>query len=191
MLEKTRAIILHHLRYDDSGVIVRVYTERFGLISFLTRSVRGKQARFPSSFLRPMTVVHLVMSIKPHAELHSVRESSLLSSPCASVPADAVACFIAEVLLRTQTDPQPDAATFDYLLSVSDALSSATSPLRDLPVSFLVRYAELLGFALQDESLPRSIQPAHQLHSLLDYYARHLDRPLVLKSLPVLHDLFN
>lgn len=191
MLEKTRAIILHHLRYDDSAVIVRVYTERFGLISFLTRSVRGKQARFPSSFLRPMTVVHLVMSVKNHSELHSVRESSLLSSPCASVPADAVACFIAEVLMRTQTDPQPDADTFDYLVSVADALASANAPLRELPVAFLVRYAELLGFALPDESLPRSLRPNHQLHSVLDYYDRHLDRPLSLKSLPVLHDLFN
>ncbi len=192
MLEKTRGIILHHLKYDDTAIIVRVYTEHSGLISFLTRSYTGKKARFPSSFLRPMTAVRLVLSIKPHGELHSVREASLLSSPRPTVMVDAVACFIAEVLLRTQTNPQPDNAIFDYLLAVCQTLSDTDDDtLKAAPADFLLRYARLMGFAVQDERTFADATPARRLNALLNYYATQLERPLTLKSLPVLHELFH
>ena len=42
MLERTKGIVLHSLKYSDTSIIVKIYTESFGLVSYLVRSSKNK-----------------------------------------------------------------------------------------------------------------------------------------------------
>lgn len=46
MLHKTKAIVLHTLKYSESGIIVHAYTEIFGRQAYLVQGVRKKRAEF-------------------------------------------------------------------------------------------------------------------------------------------------
>ena len=41
---KTKGIVLHQVKYSESSIIVKVYTELFGLRSFIFKGVRKKKS---------------------------------------------------------------------------------------------------------------------------------------------------
>ena len=45
MLHKTKGIILHQIKYTDSGVIVQVYTREFGRQSILIKGYEKQEIR--------------------------------------------------------------------------------------------------------------------------------------------------
>ena len=45
MLHKTRGIVLHVTDFGETSVVVKIYTELFGLQGFLVNSVRKKNAK--------------------------------------------------------------------------------------------------------------------------------------------------
>lgn len=193
MLEKSELLVLHKMRYDENAIIVRTYTRSRGALSFLVRSSHGKKTRTPASVMRPMALATAEMNVKSRGDLHSLRELSLLCVPESDIKTNAVACFVAEVVLRTQTNPQPDERLYDYLREVSVQLSQLLEPavLSNLPLEFLSRYAELLGIGIPRDSILPEGNTSSRLRALLDYYAFHLERPLNLRALDVLHQVFN
>ncbi len=44
MLNKTKGIILHQIKYTDSGVIAQVYTREFGRQSLMIKGMRSKKS---------------------------------------------------------------------------------------------------------------------------------------------------
>ena len=60
----SKGIVLSALKYGESGRIVRIYTEEFGLLSFLVNSVGSKRGVVRSSMLLPLSLVELVHTNK-------------------------------------------------------------------------------------------------------------------------------
>ncbi|HSV89051.1 MAG TPA: recombination protein O N-terminal domain-containing protein, partial [Bacteroidales bacterium] len=60
MTEKDSGIVLHSFKYGETGVIARIYTGGFGLLSFIVSGVRKTRARVQYSYLQPLTQVDLV-----------------------------------------------------------------------------------------------------------------------------------
>ena len=53
---RSKGIVLSALKYGESSRIVRVYTEEFGLLSFLVNSVGSKRGVVRSSMLLPLSL---------------------------------------------------------------------------------------------------------------------------------------
>ena len=49
MLRKTRGIVLHVTDYAETSLVVKIYTEDFGLQSYLINGVRKQKAKFKSN----------------------------------------------------------------------------------------------------------------------------------------------
>ena len=45
MTESTNGICLHHYKYSESSVIVKIFTEKFGLKSYIIKGVRSKKSK--------------------------------------------------------------------------------------------------------------------------------------------------
>ncbi|MBE3141635.1 MAG: recombination protein O N-terminal domain-containing protein, partial [Thermoplasmata archaeon] len=59
MLEKTRGIILHQIKYTDSGIIAWLYTRKFGRQSFLIKGMRNRKAGKHNIFFQPLFILDL------------------------------------------------------------------------------------------------------------------------------------
>jgi DNA repair protein RecO (recombination protein O) len=76
MLHKTRGIVLHTTNYSETSVIAKVYTELFGLQSYLINGVRNKKAKVKANLLQPLSLLNLVAYHKERNGLQRVSEVS-------------------------------------------------------------------------------------------------------------------
>ena len=72
MLHTTRAVVLRTIKHGDRTVVLKAYTELFGLRSYMVRS-GGKGGVAPSALL-PLSRVELVVTENTEREMHTVRE---------------------------------------------------------------------------------------------------------------------
>ena len=57
MLVKTRAIIIHSIRYREADLIVKAYTKSSGLKSYLVRGVlKSKKGKLRASMFQPLSI---------------------------------------------------------------------------------------------------------------------------------------
>ena len=120
MLHKTRGIVLHSIKYGDSGIITSIYTELFGRVSFIMQGIRSKKSLVKGSYLQSLFLVEMELYYKPGRELHRIREIKN-AVPFASIPFEIAkstqAIFLAEVLNKILREEEPQQKLFEFLYS--------------------------------------------------------------------------
>src|SRR6478735_5317875 len=120
MLHKTRGIVLKTTDYGESSVIVQVFTEKFGLQSYIINGVKKSKAKISRNMLQPL---HLLDMVVYHKNAGSVqRISELKNSPVLlTLPYDVVkssiAMFLNEVLYKSIKQQSADENLFDFVFS--------------------------------------------------------------------------
>jgi len=154
MLQKTRGIVLNYIRYRETSIIVRVYTEEFGLQSYLVNSVRSSKAKGSRIALyQPLTLLDLVVYHKPDRDLHRLSEART-TVPLQHIPFEVVkaslALFISEMLTKTLKEEAGNAALFGFLAESILHLEDATAGVENFHLVFLLKLAGYLGFMPSD-----------------------------------------
>ena len=153
MLFKTEGIVLHVVRYGETSVIVRIFTELFGIQSYLVNGVRrsgGKNAR--ANILQPAHMLELVVYHRDQKNLQRISEfklAYLYQELYLQVAKNAVALFVVELLYRCLTEPEPHPDLYDF--SRAALLWMDQQPAADLavfPLYFTLHTAALLGFRI-------------------------------------------
>lgn len=110
MISTTKAIVLKSVKYSESSVIVKMYTELFGLKSFIIRGVRKKHAKISANLLQPLSLVEVVFVNKEKDQLFIPRELSSWYQ-FTSIPFDVVkssqAIFINELIYAPYAKKKP------------------------------------------------------------------------------------
>ena len=57
MLHKTRGIVFSYTEYRETSLIVKIYTELFGIQSYIVNGVRKKNAKLNVGWFQPLTLV--------------------------------------------------------------------------------------------------------------------------------------
>ena len=105
MLEKTRGIILHQIKYTDSGIVARLYTRKFGRQSFMIKGMRNRKAGKHIILFQPLFILDIEMQYKASRELQVLREFSVAFTPYdiyADIKKSCIAMFLAGAKLCYQ-----------------------------------------------------------------------------------------
>ena len=149
MLQKTRAIILHTLRYGDSSLIVHAYTEQWGRTTFLLKGARKSRKSNRSAMFQPLYLLDLDIYYRDNREMHWIREATF-SESVPGMRQDVVkatqAIFLSEVLLRTIREEERNPDLFGFLLQSLAHFESVASPSPSFHLVFLFHYSRYLGF---------------------------------------------
>ncbi|SDK75454.1 DNA repair protein RecO (recombination protein O) [Catalinimonas alkaloidigena] len=151
MLEKTQGIVFNYLNYRESSVISRIYTEDFGLQSFLMNGVRksSRSAGPRTALFQPLTIVNLVIYYRPGADLHRISEVRCLQ-PYTSIPYDfrksGIALFLAEVLSKSVREETPNPDLFRFLLESLYQFDVMPDHYGNFHLQFLLGLSRFLGF---------------------------------------------
>jgi DNA repair protein RecO (recombination protein O) len=148
MWHSTRGIVFHTVKYSDTSLIVRVYTELFGLQSYLARGVRKGGSRVKAALFQPLSLLTLEVSVREQQSLQHFREVSL-AVPYLSIPYDirksTVALFINELVYKSIREEEPNPALFEFLWEQSLLLDSEDVPAADFPLAFTLDFMHHLG----------------------------------------------
>lgn len=159
MLHKTRGIVLRCTNYSESSVVAQIYTEHFGLQSYLINGARKPKAKIRSSFLQALHPLEMVVTFKDNNTLQRINEAHQIP-PLKMIPYDIVksslAIFLNEVLYKILKEQTGDQYLFEYLFNAIQWLDSSETNLANFHLVFLINLSRFLGFspAESDKVLP-------------------------------------
>lgn len=148
MLQKTRGIVLHSLKYNDTSNIVDIYTEVSGRLSFLIKVPKTKKAMVKSVLFRPLSILEFDADFRPTSNLHRISEVKpyLLFK---SIPYNpykmSIAMFISEFLYRALKEEAENRPLFAYLLNSIEWLDECETNFANFHLVFLMRLSRFLG----------------------------------------------
>jgi DNA repair protein RecO (recombination protein O) len=149
MLHKTRGIVFKATDYGESSVIVQLFTEKFGLQSYIINGAKKPKAKIGRNMLQPLHLLDLVVYHKNTGSVQRISE--LKNAPVLqSIPYDVIksciAIFLNEVLYKAVKQQSPDENLFDFVFSAIEWLDHQTGSVANFHLLFLVQLTRYLGF---------------------------------------------
>ncbi|MGZ3765973.1 MAG: DNA repair protein RecO [Mucilaginibacter sp.] len=149
MLHKTRGIVFKLTDYGESSVIVQIFTEKFGLQSYIINAVKKPRAKISGNMLQPLHLLDMVVYHKNTGQVQRVAE--LKNSPVLqSIPYDVIkSClviFLNEVLYKAVRQQSADESLFDFVFNAIESLDHQTEGVANFHLLFLTRLTRYLGF---------------------------------------------
>ncbi|MFZ4523210.1 MAG: DNA repair protein RecO [Bacteroidales bacterium] len=150
MLHSTNGIVFHSLKYSETSIIVKIYTELFGLQSYLVKGIRNAKSKIKPGLFQPLTLLDLVVYHKEKQSLQSVKEVHL-AHPFKSIPFDirksSVALFINELVYKAIREEEANPELFVFLWQACLDLDDTEESVSDFHICFAIRLCEHLGIS--------------------------------------------
>lgn len=219
MLVKTKGIVFRLTPYGDTSVIVNMFTELFGLQSYIVNGVRSSSKKSKIALFQPLTLLDLVVYHKENANIMRIKEVKcyyVYQNFSRQVSKSAIALFINEVLNKAVKDQTHTAEIFEFISTSLIILNETPKP-ENFHLVFLLGLSRHLGFAPNqtsevlgvhwiDETEERLLnqllgadynadlsltyaQRQVLLNCLLRFYQTHIDGFGEVKSLQVLQEV--
>jgi len=159
MLYKTRGIVLRTINHRETSVICQIFTESFGLQSYIINGVKKNKAKIHINILQPLHLLDLVVYYKNSGGIQRVSEARQLPV-FQSIPYEdkkrSLAIFIAEVLQKCLKQQSADEPLFEYIYYAVSWLDSTAEVSPNFHLYFLLRLSKFMGFypALPEKDLP-------------------------------------
>ena len=149
MLHKTRGIVFHVTDYSESSVVAKIYTELFGLQSYLINGVRKKNPKVKPASLQPLALIDLVVYHKERSGLQrlaDVKINPVLKSISMDIRKSSVILFMNEVLYKCVKEEEANQLLFDFIFNAVHLLDLQSKPGNDFHLHFLIQLTKHLGF---------------------------------------------
>ena len=157
MIAKTKGIVLRSVKYGETSLIVTIFTEVFGLQSYLVNGVRttGKKGSSKASLFQPSAILELVAYHNEFSQLHRLREYKwdfLYQNVLSDVHKNSVAVFMIELLNKCLKQPEPNPDLFYFTEDALHHLDTASITVTaNFPLYFALHLAVFFGFRINDE----------------------------------------
>lgn len=149
MLHKTRGIVFKTTNYSESSVVVQIFTEKFGLQSYLISGIKRPKSKIKLNSLQPLHLLDMVVYHKTQGSIQRVSELRHLPV-FLSIPYDivksSIAMFLNEVLYKSLRLHEADEVLFEFLFHAIEILDSISKGLSNFHLYFLLRLTRFLGF---------------------------------------------
>lgn len=153
MLEKTKGIVLHRLKYGDNSLIVNLYTENFGRMSFIVHGLHNKKSKNKIAWLQPSFMLCLEIYKNNRKGIHQVKEFSpdyLFSSIPYHDIKRTVVLFLSEVLYRVLKEEEENFSMFNFIREALIAYDLMDNNYANFHLFFLMELTKHLGFYPQN-----------------------------------------
>jgi len=155
MLHKTRGIVFRLTKYGETSIIVSIFTEAFGLQSYIVNGVRSKSSKNKIALYQPLTLLDMVVYHREHGDIMRIKEIHC-AYPYHSLPMDmrksSLAIFINEIINKTVKDQSHAQELCDFLFYSLMSLDAQTAGVENFHLIFLLKLSRFLGFGAQQAS---------------------------------------
>lgn len=154
MTHKTKGIVLRTIKYGETSVISTVYTELFGLQSYIVKGIRQqtKKSSGKANYFLAGALLDMVVYNNELKNLQFVKEfnwSHIYETVFFDVTKNAVSVYMIELLLNSikQSEHNPDLFFF-IENSFLELDKSETTVTANLPLFFALKLGTALGFKM-------------------------------------------
>ncbi|NQW36938.1 MAG: DNA repair protein RecO [Flavobacteriales bacterium] len=155
MIVQTKAIVLRIIKFQDTSLIVKCYTEH-GLKSYLLKGVLGsRKGKLKTAYFQPLNLLEIVANHNDKGTLNSIREVRLsyaYSSISNSIVKQSLLLFLAEVLNFSLQEEEVNKDLFNFLY-ISFQHLDTQKDIANFHLVFLLKLTKYLGFYPQTKHL--------------------------------------
>lgn len=148
MLFQTKGILFHKTNYSESSIIAKIYTEKFGLKSYLVRGVRKSKAKFKANLFQSLSLVDLIVYNKEKSEIQNIKEVRQ-DKQYQTIPFDviksSIVIFMNEVLYKSIWEEEKNPGLFTFVYNALLTFDSCESP-TNFHIVFMLQLSRFLGF---------------------------------------------
>lgn len=148
-LAKTNGIVLHQIKYGDSSIIARVYTDEFGVQSYLIRGIKNKKSKIKSSLFQVGNILDMVVYRNENRSVQHVKEVQIafpFNSILVDVKKKAIVIFMIELFYRSIIEEEPNKPLFKFIVNSIRELDSKEEKYANLHLVFSIHLTQYLGF---------------------------------------------
>lgn len=155
-LHKTRGIVLRTVKYGETSVIVSIFTESFGVQSYLVNGVRvsSKKGSGKGNLFQPSAILDLIVYHNELKNIQRIKEFKwgyLYTHILTDVQKNAVALFMIELLTKCLKQPEANAELFQFAEDALLHLDSCTMAVAaNFPLFFSLQLPGFFGLRMTD-----------------------------------------
>jgi len=155
-LHTTKGIVLRTVKYGETSIIVTIFTELFGVQSYLVNGVRTstKKGTGKANLFQPTAILDLVVYHSELKHLHRIKEfkwATIYQHILSDVKKNAVALFIVELLTKCLKQPESNPELFHFTEDIFLKLDeSSGTTMANLPLFFALHLTHFFGFRIDD-----------------------------------------
>ncbi len=169
MIIKSKGIVLSYIKYGDTSIIVKIFTEINGYGSYIVQSIRSRRSKKSIGHFQPFSLLDFVLYVKENRNLQYISEfrgyhplHQLYQNPTKGT----ITLFLSEIfskLLQTEQAAAPQLYSFlEDSIKIFDLLDAGVS---NFHLQFLLKLGIHLGYATDDinfffTSMHRILPPA-------------------------------
>src|SRR5690349_15199853 len=149
MLVKTRGIVLNYLKYRETSIIARVYTETLGLQTYIINSIRKKGPGSRIALFQPLTLLEMVVYTSGSGGITRISEYKCahpFTTLLYDIRKSSIALFLSEIISASVKEEEENPGLFAFLYQSIVALDTKTENFENFHLGFLLQFAHFLGF---------------------------------------------
>lgn len=155
MLQKVDTLILRVVRYGDSSLILKTYSQQQGLLSFIASVSKKSKTGLKPSLLQPLNQLETVYYGKSKGDLKRLKEARL-SYQYQTLPYEPVksclAIFLAEVLQHVLHEEEAQPILYNFITDALQQLDASPKSTANFHLVFLLALSRYLGFGPETPS---------------------------------------
>ncbi|MFY0650620.1 MAG: DNA repair protein RecO [Cyclobacteriaceae bacterium] len=154
MLHKTRGIVINYIKYRETSVIVKIYTEEFGLQSYVINSIRSKASKKSLALLQPLSLLELVVYKKKNhnggiSRLSEFRPAFTYKTIPFDIKKSTIVIFVTEWLSKILAEDELDhSGQFEFFFRSFETFDSLVSGYENFHLQLMVKATSFLGFGV-------------------------------------------
>ena len=145
---------MRSIKYGETSIIAHIFTELFGIQSYLVNGVRTAGKSSKSHFFQPSSILDMEVyhnDLKNLQRIKDLKWSSLYKNILSDVTKNSVALYMVELLQKCLNQPETNEDLFYFCedaflqLDISDNHVTA-----NFAIYFSLQIAQILGFGISD-----------------------------------------
>jgi DNA repair protein RecO (recombination protein O) len=155
MTHKTKGIVLRNIKYGETSLVVTVFTELFGVQTYMVNGVRtAKKTIAKANYFQPAAVLDLVVYHSENKAMQRIKEFGwgyLYNNVLTNVIKNSIAAYMVELLYKCLKQPEAHADLFhfceDTLMQLDERPKKTVA---NFPLFFALHLPYFLGFRMTD-----------------------------------------
>ena len=144
MVTDTEGIVLKHTLFGDNDIIVKILTEKLGLVSFI---VKGGKKSNKKKYLQPLMLVSISFKNKNKGlhYLNKIQLNEVSSVILNNYEKRILALFLCEIISKCLQEGVVEKGTYNFIYKQIQWLNQKSNSAKYFELWFLANFTKLLG----------------------------------------------
>jgi DNA repair protein RecO (recombination protein O) len=159
MTHKTKGIVLRSIKYGETSLVVTIFTEAFGVQTYMVNGVRtSKKSPSKANLFQPAAILDLIVYHNDSRSMQRIKEFSwafLYQQVLNDVIKNSIASYMVELVQKCLKQPEPNTDLFFFCEDVLVELDKADKIISaNLPLFFTMHLTHFFGFRMANNYSP-------------------------------------